>query len=196
MSHYAINASVPKTLIGYVIRWVAETGALGPDATEALQAILATKMSPELAPGESEDGEPSQDTEAILGPYELLDFYLYYTLRFGYPPAKTAFLAWSSWRDRVQGSWPDIPEDQRREYDIADIKRRLRNFLRRFFQYTQFKRSCMPNAPKIGSGGSLSPRGDYRAPSDSEAVVWLRELELVPEVARTEVAQTIAFRRL
>ena len=181
MSHYAVNASVPKTLMGYVIRWVAETGALGPAATGALLAILDTKVSPELAPGKSEDGEPWQDTEAMIGPYDLLDFYLYYTLRFGYPPPKTAFLAWSSWRDRGLGSWPDIPEEKRRAYDIADIKRQLGTFLRRFFQYTQFKRSCMPNAPKIGSGGSLSPRGDYRAPSDSEATVWLEELELVPE---------------
>src|SRR5262249_5727554 len=151
------------------------TGSLGPGATEALLAILATKVSPELAPGKSEDGEPWQDTEELIGPYPLLDFFLYFTVRFGYPPPKIAFLAWSSWRDRALGSWPDIPEDKRRAYDIADIKRHLRTFLRRFFGSTQFKRSCIPNSPKIGSGGSLSPRGDYRAPSDSEAVVWLKE---------------------
>jgi NAD+ synthase (glutamine-hydrolysing) len=190
MSHYAVNASVPKTLMGYVIRWVAETGSLGPAASEALFAVLATKVSPELAPGKSED-EPSQDTEATIGPYDLLDFYLYFTLRFGYPPPKTAFLAWSSWRDQALGSWPDIPEDKRRAYDIAEIKQHLRTFLMRFFKYTQFKRSCIPNAPKIGSGGSLSPRGDYRAPSDSEAVVWLEELELVPETEPSGILEAL-----
>jgi len=194
MSHYAVNASVPKTLMGYVIRWVAETGSLGPAASEALLAILSTKMSPELAPGTDENGEPSQDTEAAIGPYELLDFFLYFTLRFGYPPAKIAFLAWLSWRDLTLGSWPDIPEDKRRAYDVADIKRHLRTFLRRFFQFSQFKRSCIPNAPKIGSGGSLSPRGDYRAPSDSEAVVWLQDVELVPESAPALTAQTLQER--
>jgi len=181
MSHYAVNASVPKTLMAYVIRWVAEAGTLGRDSSEALRAILATKMSPELVPGETADDEPSQDTEAVIGPYELQDFNLYHTLRFGYPPSKVAFLAYSAWHDRTAGGWPDIPEDKRHAYGIAEIKAHLRTFLWRFFQYSQFKRSCIPNAPKIGSGGSLSPRGDYRAPSDSETAAWLKEWELVPE---------------
>jgi NAD+ synthase (glutamine-hydrolysing) len=181
MSHYAVNASVPKTLMAYVIRWVAETGTLGPGASEALLAILATKMSPELVPGESRDTEPSQDTEAVIGPYELQDFHLYHTLRFGYPPSKVAFLAYCAWHDRAVGTWPDIPAGKRNAYSIGEIKAHLKKFLWRFFQYSQFKRSCIPNAPKVGSGGSLSPRGDYRAPSDSEAAVWLKQLELVPE---------------
>jgi len=117
----------------------------------------------------------------VIGPYELQDFHLYYTLRFGYPPAKVAFLAYCAWHDRAIGKWPDIAEEKRQAYGIREIKSHLRTFLWRFFQYSQFKRSCIPNAPKVGSGGSLSPRGDYRAPSDSEAAVWLKQLELVPE---------------
>src|SRR5947209_12111726 len=181
MSHYAVNASVQKTLIAYVIRRVDESGTLGRDTAEALLNILATKMSPELVPGETEDAEPSQDTEAVIGPYELQDFFLYHTLRFGYPPSKVAFLAYSAWRDGAVDAWPDIPAEKRHTYGISQIKAHLRTFLWRFFQYSQFKRSCIPNAPKIGSGGSLSPRGDYRAPSDSEATAWLQDLELVPE---------------
>ncbi|MBI3758908.1 MAG: NAD(+) synthase, partial [Deltaproteobacteria bacterium] len=111
------------------------------------------------------------------------DFNLYFTLRFGYPPPKIAFLAWSAWHDREQGSWPDIPADKRNQYDLAAIKKHLRTFLYRFFQTSQFKRSCIPNAPKVGSGGSLSPRGDYRAPSDSESAAWLSQLDLIPDDA-------------
>jgi NAD+ synthase (glutamine-hydrolysing) len=180
MSHYNVNASVPKTLVQYVIRWVADSGRVGPAGREALLAILATEISPELVPGAA-DGEPAQSSEAAVGPYELQDFNLYYTLRFGYSPAKVAFLAYCAWRDRRLGAWPDVPEDLRHEYGIADIKRNLGIFVRRFFQLSQFKRSCIPNAPKVGSGGSLSPRGDYRAPSDSEATAWLRQLDLIPE---------------
>jgi NAD+ synthase (glutamine-hydrolysing) len=185
MSHYAVNASVPKTLMAHVIRWVAETGALGRETTESLLEVPATKMSPELVPGETADAQPSQDTEAVIGPYELQDFHLYHTLRFGYPPAKTAFLAYCSWHERTLGSWPGIAEEKRHVYGIGEIKAHLRTFLARFFQYSQFKRSCIPNAPKIGSGGSLSPRGDYRAPRDSEAAAWLRQLELVPDIEAT-----------
>ena len=175
-----MNASVPKTLMAYVIRWVAETKTLGSDTSEALHRILATKMSPELVPGET-GAEPSQDTEAAIGPYELQDFHLYHTVRFGYPPSKIAFLAYCAWHHLAAGTWPDIPAKKRHVYTIAEIKAHLRTFIWRFFQYSQFKRSCIPNAPKVGSGGSLSPRGDYRAPSDSEAAVWLKQLELVPE---------------
>ncbi len=165
MSHYAVNASVPKTLIRHVIAWVAETERLGPEASEVLREILATPISPELIPGEG-NGEPAQASEAVVGPYELQDFTLYYTLRFGYPPTKVAFLEWCAWRE---------------EYGIGEIRRWLAVFLRRFFQLSQFKRSAIPNAPKVGSGGSLSPRGDWRAPSDSEAAAWLEQLRLVPE---------------
>jgi NAD+ synthase (glutamine-hydrolysing) len=181
MSHYAVNASVPKTLMAYVIRWVAETSVLGSEASQALETILDTKMSPELVPGEGNDSEPSQDTEAVIGPYELQDFHLYHTIRFGYLPSKVAFLAYSAWHDPVAGTWPDIPMQGRHSYTIGEIKQHLQTFLWRFFQYSQFKRSCIPNAPKVGSGGSLSPRGDYRAPSDSEATVWLDQLGLVPD---------------
>ena len=125
--------------------------------------------------------QPAQGTEAVIGPYELQDFHLYYTLRFGYPPSKVAFLAYCCWHDLVKGAWPDIAAGRRHEYGIGESKAWLRIFLDRFFGLSQFKRSCMPNGPKVGSGGSLSPRGDYRAPSDSEATVWLRQLDLIPE---------------
>jgi NAD+ synthase (glutamine-hydrolysing) len=178
MSHYAVNASVPKTLIQHVIRWVAETHRFGEKASETLLDILATEISPELVPDKL---GAVQATEAIVGPYELQDFSLYYTLRFGYPPPKVAFLAFCAWRDRSLGLWPDIPVEKRNQYDLAQIKTHLRTFLWRFFKLSQFKRTCIPNGPKVGSGGSLSPRGDYRAPSDSEAAVWMAQLELVPE---------------
>jgi NAD+ synthase (glutamine-hydrolysing) len=185
MSHYSVNASVPKTLIQHVIRWVAATDQLGADTSDALRRILATEISPELVPGFGEDGaddgNPAQGSEAVLGPYELHDFFLYYTLRFGFSPAKVAFLAYCAWRDRCQGPWPDVPEDLRHQYDLAEIKQHLRTFLDRFFRLSQFKRSAIPNAPKVGSGGSLSPRGDYRAPSDAESTAWLRLLDLVPD---------------
>jgi NAD+ synthase (glutamine-hydrolysing) len=164
MSHYAVNASVPKTLIQHVIRWVAETGRFGAEASEVLQEILATGISPELVPGDG-DG-PAQDTEAAIGPFELQDFNLYYTLRFGYAPPRIAFLAYCAWREK---------------YSIGEIKRHLGTFLHRFFKLSQFKRSAIPNAPKVGSGGSLSPRGDWRAPSDGEDAAWLAALDLVPE---------------
>jgi NAD+ synthase (glutamine-hydrolysing) len=179
MSHYAVNASVPKTLIQYVIRWVARSGSLGADASDTLYRILDTEISPELVPGDDEHG-PAQSTEALIGPYELHDFSLYYTLRFGYPPPKVAFLAYCAWRDRELGVWPDVPEDRRREYTLDQITGHLRTFLDRFFRTSQFKRSAIPNAPKVGSGGSLSPRGDYRAPSDGNARAWLDQLALVP----------------
>jgi NAD+ synthase (glutamine-hydrolysing) len=182
MSHYNVNASVPKTLIQHLIRWVAENGRLGTSASKTLLDILATPISPELVPGgDGSDGLPSQDTEAMIGPYELHDFSLYYTLRFGYPPAKVAFLAYCAWHDARQRGWPDIPADQRHQYDIGQIKAHLRTFLYRFFQTSQFKRSALPNAPKVGSGGSLSPRGDWRAPSDNEAAAWLAALDAVPD---------------
>ena len=181
MSHYAVNVSVPKTLIAHVVRWVAEAEPLETETRDTLLAILATEFSPELVPGVAEDAEPSQRTEDVIGPYELQDFHLYYTLRFGYAPPKVAFLAYCAWHDAACGAWPDIPLDQRRQYGIGDIKKHLRTFLQRFFGFSQFKRSAIPNGPKVGSGGSLSPRGDYRAPSDSEATAWLEALDLVPD---------------
>jgi NAD+ synthase (glutamine-hydrolysing) len=181
MSHYGVNASVPKTLIQHVIRWVAGSRQLGPEASAILLRILETAISPELVPADEPGSGPAQQTEAAIGRYELQDFNLYYTLRFGYPPSKVAFLAYCAWHDPDKGRWPDIPADERRHYEVGQIKAHLRIFLDRFFGRSQFKRSCLPNAPKVGSGGSLSPRGDYRAPSDGEATAWLQQLDLVPE---------------
>jgi NAD+ synthase (glutamine-hydrolysing) len=182
MSHYNVNASVPKTLIQYLIRWVADTEQLGSEASRVLRAILETEFSPELIPGDGNGDQPSQMTEAVVGPYELQDFNIYYTTRLGYLPTKVAFLAYCCWRDRVRGRWPDIPAERRHQYTIGEIKHWLAVFLWRFFQVSQFKRSCVPNAPKVGSGGSLSPRGDYRAPSDSEATVWLEQVKRIPDL--------------
>ena len=181
MSHYNVNASVPKTLIQHLIRWVAAREEFGAETSAVLESILNTEISPELVPGESEEG-PAQSTEERIGPYELQDFNLYYISRFGFRPSKVAFLAHHAWGDRARGEWPDlIARERRNEYDLATIKRWLEVFVYRFFQISQFKRTAMPNGPKVGSGGSLSPRGDWRAPSDAEAEVWLRELrENVP----------------
>ena len=181
MSHYSINASVPKTLIQFLIRWAADTNQLGEKASRVLRSILDTEFSPELIPGDPNGEQPAQRTEDVIGPYELQDFNLYYTTRFGYLPSKIAFLCYCSWRDRSLGQWPDIPEKRRHQYTLPEIKRWLSVFALRFFQLSQFKRSCIPNAPKVGSGGSLSPRGDYRAPSDSEATAWLEEIGQIPD---------------
>ena len=161
MSHYNVNARVTKTLIQHLVRWVAETGQLGAGTdTQVLLDILGTEISPELIPGSL------QSTEGTVGAYALQDFNLFYTLRHGYAPAKIAFLARHAWQEA---------------YALAEIKRVLRIFVQRFFKGSQFKRSCVPNAPKVGSGGSLSPRGDWRMPSDSEAAVWLADLDRVPD---------------
>jgi NAD+ synthase (glutamine-hydrolysing) len=181
MAHYHVNASVPKTLIQYLIRWTALTDQLGPEVSPVLNDILETEISPELVPGDETSGQPVQRTEDIVGPYELQDFTLYYTLRLGYLPAKVAFLAWSAWHDKKIPGWPDIPESKQHQYTLHDIKKWLKIFLWRFFKTSQFKRSCVPNSPKVGSGGSLSPRGDWRAPSDGEATAWLAELERIPD---------------
>ncbi|HXJ16988.1 MAG TPA: NAD(+) synthase [Candidatus Polarisedimenticolia bacterium] len=181
MAHYHVNASVPKTLIQYLIRWVASTRQLGTEASAVLEEVLATGISPELVPGES-GAQPAQRAEDVVGPYALQDFHLYYTLRFGYAPTKVAFLAWSAWHDRNEGTWPDILEGKRPQYTIGEIKHWLGVFLERFIKFSQFKRSSLPNAPKVGSGGSLSPRGDYRAPSDAEATAWLAQVEQIPDV--------------
>jgi NAD+ synthase (glutamine-hydrolysing) len=188
MAHYHVNASVPKTLIQYLIRWVADTHLLGDQVSAVLEEILETEISPELIPGDNSAGQPFQRSEGIVGPYELVDFFLYYVLRFGYLPAKTAFLAWSAWHDARLGSWPEIPESKRHAYDLVEIKRWLGVFLERFFKNSQYKRSCLPNAPKVGSGGSLSPRGDWRAPSDSEASAWLAQLAQIPDESNLPLA--------
>jgi NAD+ synthase (glutamine-hydrolysing) len=184
MSHYNVNASVPKTLIQFLLRWAIDTGQWGDAASDALLSVLETEISPELIPHEDPDANvPGQHSETVVGPYELQDFFLYYVLRFGHRPSKVAYLAHHVWHDRSRGSWPDlIPEDRRNEYSLAEIKHWLGVFLERFFHTSQFKRSAIPNAPKVGSGGSLSPRGDWRAPSDGAADAWLAELrEQVPD---------------
>jgi NAD+ synthase (glutamine-hydrolysing) len=182
MSHYNVNVSVPKTLISYLVRWVAETGTIGGGGAGVLLNILDTEISPELVPGKAgADGSPAQSTEGVIGPYELQDFTLYYTLRYGFKPSKVAFLEYSAWKDREQGRWPDAGHTRRNEYDLAAIKRYMGIFMYRFFKTSQFKRSCLPNGPKVGNGGSLSPRGDWRAPSDSEATVWLDDLANIPD---------------
>ena len=183
MSHYHVNASVPKTLIQFMVRWAIDTDQFGAEVDEVLDSVLDTEISPELVPSSSEDGTELQGSEKVVGPYELQDFFLYYILRFGYSPGKVAFLALHAWGDRAAGSWPDlIPEERRNEYGLSEIKHWLGVFLDRFFRTSQFKRSAMPNAPKVGSGGSVSPRGDWRAPSDSSAATWLEQLrESVPD---------------
>lgn len=180
MSHYNVNASVPKTLIQHLIRWVANTRQFSPAVSEILIDVLETEISPELIPGKNKD-QLVQRTEDTIGPYELQDFNNFYITRFGYLPSKVAFLAFHAWKDRKKGLWPDIAADKRNAYTLKEIKKWLRVYLYRFFKTSQYKRSCVPNSPKVGSGGSLSPRGDYRAPSDSEADIWLKNWETIPE---------------
>lgn len=178
MSHYNVNGSVPKTLIQHLIRWVVKTDQFGPATSSVLQAILDTEISPELVPDDNDIMDrPTQKTESEIGPYELQDFNLYYISRFGFRPSKIAFLAHAAWGDRMRGTWRDfLPPEKRHQYDLPTIKKWLEVFLYRFFKISQFKRSALPNSPKVGSGGSLSPRSDWRAPSDSEATPWLDEL--------------------
>lgn len=171
MSHYNPNCGAAKTLIQHLIRFVAHSGDVDAATTALLEDILATEISPELVPGEQ-----TQATENFVGPYALQDFNLFYMTRYGMAPSKIAFLAWSAWRDAAEGGWPaGLPETGRRAYDLAEISKWLELFLKRFFA-NQFKRSAVPNGPKISSGGALSPRGDWRMPSDAAADAWLAEL--------------------
>ena len=183
MSHYHVNASVPKTLIQFLLRWAIDTDQFGAEVNDVLEAVLNTEISPELVPAGGEEGDEVQGSEKVVGPYEIQDFFLYYIVRFGYTPSKVAYLAAHAWGDRDAGGWPDlIPPERRHEYTLAELKHWLSVFLERFFHTSQFKRSAMPNAPKVGSGGSLSPRGDWRAPSDGSATTWLAELrDRVPD---------------
>ena len=186
MSHYNVNASVPKTLIQFLLRWAIDTDQYSPEASRVLESVLDTEISPELVPRDDPEADrPDAASESVVGPYELQDFFLYHVLRFGYRPSKVAFMAHHAWSDAERGLWPDlIPPDRRNQYTLGEIKHWLSVFLERFFATSQFKRSAMPNGPKVGSGGSLSPRGDWRAPSDANADVWLAELrESVPDEA-------------
>ncbi|GEN15354.1 NAD(+) synthase [Neoasaia chiangmaiensis] len=175
MSHYNVNAGMPKTLIQHLIRWLAREGQLAPDIGPILERIVSAEITPELVPG---DAKGVQSTEEKVGPYALQDFNLFYTLRYGFTPSKIAWLAEAAWQDATQGGWPaHFPHDRRIAYDLPQIKHWLRVFLQRFYGFSQFKRSAAPNGPKLSPGGSLSPRGDWRAPSDGNAAVWLAELE-------------------
>lgn len=180
MSHYNVNASVPKTLIQHLICWVAQTKQFSPAVSDILFNVLNTEISPELIPGKS-DRTPVQKTEEFIGPYELQDFFNFYVTRFGYLPTKVAYLAYVAWSDKTKGHWPDVPAEKRKSYTLKEIKKWLHVYIYRFFKISQYKRSCVPNGPKVGSGGSLSPRGDYRAPSDGEPDVWLANWKKIPE---------------
>ena len=176
MSHYNVNAGVPKTLIQHLIRWVIASGEFDDEVGETLQSVLDTEITPELVPlGE---GEGVQSSEATVGPYPLQDFSLFHVLRYGFRPAKIAFLAWHAWSDPERGDWPPgYPADERFSFSLNEIRRWLAVFAQRYYSFSQFKRSALPNGPKVSHGGSLSPRGDWRAPSDMAATVWLAEIE-------------------
>ncbi len=164
MSHYAVNSGVPKTLISYLIAWVADViFREEPEVQQVLRDILDTPISPELL-RPSASGDIQQRTEDIVGPYELHDFFLYHVLRFGSGPRRVARLCLHGFGDK---------------YPIAEIRRWLRLFVARFFA-NQFKRDCVPDGPKVGSGGSLSPRGDWRMPADASAAAWLAEVDEIP----------------
>lgn len=181
MSHYNVNGGVPKTLIQHLIRWVISSGEFNDEVNEVLQSVLDTEITPELVPtGEDEE---IQSSEAKVGPYALQDFSLFQVLRFGFRPSKVAFLAWHAWHDVGAGDWPPgFPEDERPSYSLKEIRHWLQVFAQRFYSFSQFKRSAMPNGPKVSHGGALSPRGDWRAPSDMSARIWLDEIEReIPE---------------
>jgi NAD+ synthase (glutamine-hydrolysing) len=181
MSHYNVNGGVPKTLIQHLIRWVISSRQFDFAVNEVLQSVLETEITPELIPtGEDEE---IQSSEAKVGPYVLQDFSLFQVLRYGFRPSKVAFLAWHAWRDPQRGDWPaGFPEDKRPAYSLKEIRHWLQVFAQRFYSFAQFKRSAMPNGPKVSNGGSLSPRGDWRAPSDMSARTWLDEIEReIPE---------------
>ena len=178
MAHYNVNASVPKTLIQHLIRWCASDARYGADAVSVLMTILATEISPELVPGENP--QDIQKTEDFVGPYNLQDFTLFYATRYGFSPWRIAFMAWHAWHDAGRGAWPPhIPEAKKVAYELPIIKTWLRVFIVRFFA-NQFKRTAMPNGPKVTAGGSMSPRGDWRMPSDASAAAWLADLERIP----------------
>ena len=181
MSHYNVNAGVPKTLIQHLIRWVISSGQFESEVDDVLLSVLDTEITPELVPtGEEEE---LQSSEAKVGPFALQDFSLFCVLRYGFRPSKIAFLAWHAWSDPERGKWPPgFPDNKRPSYSLAEIRHWLQVFVQRFYSFSQFKRSALPNGPKVSHGGALSPRGDWRAPSDMSARIWLDEIEReVPE---------------
>ena len=176
MSHYNVNGGVPKSLIQHLIRWVISSGQFEPAVGEVLQSVLDTEITPELVP--SDGTGQVQSSQAKVGPYALQDFSLYQVLRLGFRPSKIAFLAWHAWRDADRGHWPlGYPLDERPSYSLSEIRHWLTVFVQRFYSFAQFKRSALPNGPKVAAGGALSPRGDWRAPSDMSARIWLEEIE-------------------
>ncbi|MGC3954284.1 MAG: NAD(+) synthase [Propionicimonas sp.] len=180
MSHYNVNGGVPKTLMQHLIRWVIASGQFDDEVGRTLQAVLDTEITPELIP--ITDGNSPQSTQATIGPYALQDFTLFHVLRHGAKPSKIAFLAMHSWSDAAVGEWPaGFPADERVGYDLATIKKWLQVFCQRFFGFAQFKRSALPNGPKVVRGGSLSPRGDWRMPSDTSAALWLEDVARIPD---------------
>lgn len=181
MSHYNVNAGVPKTLIQHLIRWVISSEEFAPEVGAVLQSVRDTEITPELVPSGEE--EELQSSEAKVGPFALQDFSLFHVLRYGFRPSKIAFLAWHAWSDPEQGNWPPgFPEDKRPSYSLKEIRHWLQVFVQRFYSFSQFKRSALPNGPKVSHGGALSPRGDWRAPSDMSARIWLDEIEReIPE---------------
>ena len=181
MSHYNVNGGVPKTLIQHLIRWVISSHQFGHAVNEVLQSVLDTEITPELVPtGEDEE---IQSSESAVGPYVLQDFSLFQVLRYGFRPSKVAFLAWHAWSNPQRGDWPPgFPESKRPAHSLKEIRHWMQVFAQRFYSFSQFKRSALPNGPKVSHGGSLSPRGDWRAPSDMPAKTWLDEIEReVPE---------------
>jgi NAD+ synthase (glutamine-hydrolysing) len=182
MSHYTVNSGVPKTLVQHLIRWVVDSEQLGEkdgEVNQLLTDIVGQEITPELIP--TREGEKPQATEGSIGPYALHDFTLFHVLRFGFRPSKIAFMAEHAWSDASQGEWPpNYPEQDRPEYDLAEIREWLEVFIKRFFA-SQFKRSALPNGPKVSPGGTMSPRGDWRMPSDAGPAAWLAELENVPK---------------
>jgi len=179
MSHYNVNAGVPKTLVQHLIRWVAGNGEFDDETNDLLREIVEQEITPELIP--TREDELPQSTETSVGPYNLQDFSLYHVLRRGARPSRIAFLAWHAWRDAAAGDWPPaFPEERRTAYDLVTIRHWLEVFIERFFS-SQFKRSALPNGPKVSAGGTMSPRGDWRMPSDAAPTAWLAELENVPK---------------
>src|SRR6201991_928162 len=186
MSHYNVNGGVPKTLIQHLIRWVISSHQFDHTVNDVLQSVLDTEITPELIPtGEDEE---IQSSEAKVGPYVLQDFSLFQVLRYGFRPSKVAFLAWHAWNDPEHGDWPTgFPEEKRPSYSLKEIRHWLQVFAQRYYSFAQFKRSAMPNGPKVSHGGSLSPRGDWRGPAGMSAPLWVDEVEREGPAGRVRV---------
>lgn len=175
MSHYTVNAGVPKTLVQHLIRWVISHGEFDEAVGQLLGEILELEITPELIP--VEEGKKPQATQDTVGPYNLQDFTLALVVRHGFRPRKIAFLAWHAWKDLESGEWPPgFPEDARVAYSLEEVRTWLVVFVKRFFA-NQFKRSALPNGPKVSPSGTMSPRGDWRMPSDAKGTAWLAEID-------------------